>query len=307
MLVLFDHARTQVRYGKAAMDEIDAYRPDGKSPGQIETFLLSADAPRATYLTTREAITNARLIRQAAVLTLHAGNVDFSTQARSVFRKDKLVLERLARLPTDDRTLQESMARADAILALWPGLPDVARPDGSVGAFRFNQGSVNIDFDAFQGWRTAAGDADDNIAPTDQTFQTAEGKMREKLAEMEDFAQAAITQGMSQFAPGTTERNLIEAIPTDPPQHAPGVCTITSAIATAPGTVHVVCASSGATGFDVFDLAPGAPAPGQLLEDEIGTEFDLTDLPPGVHVFTAQGANAKGRGLISPGVTVTVT
>lgn len=307
MLVMYDHAVTQCRYAKGAMDQISSFRPDGKSPTAVGTLISGAATPRSNYITAQGAITDARIQRVNTIQKLHDGCVDFTAQARSRFRKDPAITARLNRLPTDDKTFQQTITRADLILAFWPGLPDVELPDATTGPFTFGSGADNIDLDTFTNWRADAVAADEAIAPTDQAFQKAEADLHKKMAELEDFSQAAITNGTSRYNEGTAEREIIDAIPTDPPQHAPGDCEITDAVATGSGGVHLECESEFATGFDVFDLAPGATDPVPLLDDEIGTEFDLTGLAPGSHTLTARGRNAKGPGPMSAGVVVVVT
>jgi hypothetical protein len=307
MLVMFDFAVTQTRYVKAAMNQITTFRPDAKVPADVETMLTDAGLVRGTYVTKNTTLGTARAVRRDTIAILHDSCVDFATQAGSAFRKNRVIKEQIDRLPVDDKTFQETITRADETLALWSTLPDVPHAGSGDAPFTYMEGNDPIDIDLFGSRKDAAKAADDDIPVKDQDFQKAEALLHAKENELEDFVTAAIRQGTQQFDPGTPEREIIDAIPTTPPQHAPGSCEITSAEPAGAGTVHMVFECEFATGFDVFDLAPGATDPVQVKDDEIGTEFDVTGLAPGVHTLTARGVNARGRGPMSVAVTVTVS
>lgn len=211
MLEGFDFAVLQTAYVKAAMDEIPSYRPDGLTPAEVQALVDSAAPIRAAYVTKKDAIGAARAQRRDTIETLHDGCVDFSEQARSRFRKNAPILDRLKRLPKQDQTFQETLTRADAVKAMWVTLPLVGTPPA---AFAVGQGTASLTLAGFEGLITAARAADGAIPATDQDFQSAEAEVGEKQDELEDFVTAALAQGRSQFDEGTPEREIIDAIPT---------------------------------------------------------------------------------------------
>lgn len=214
MLVEFDFAVTQTAYVKAAMDEIPSFRPDGETPVQVQARVDSATPVRTAYVTKKNAIDGARALRRTTIETLHEGCIDFLAQGRSRFRKNPTVKERFDRLPVDDKTFQETMTRAAANAALWTVLPLVGTPPG---AFLVGQDTATLGLAGFQGLMAAAGVADGAIPGTDQDFQGAEGEVHEKQAELEDFVTAALELGRSQYDEGTAEREIIDAVPLQPP------------------------------------------------------------------------------------------
>ena len=258
MLVMFDFAVVQLRYFKSAMDLIPTFRPDGKSPAMVQAVIDGVGSVREVYVGSLNAITGARATRRTSIETLHDWCVAFSAQGQSRFRKDTTVRERFERLPVQDKTFQETMVRADAIVALWGVLPLVSRPAGPPSAFTFGAGTDDVTLAEFVALRAAARAADAAIPQIDQEFQSAEGTVHLTLAEMEDFAAAAFVQGRSQFEVGTQPREIIEAVPESPSQAAPGKAVIASALVTTPGTVHLVFDAPSGTTFDVLHRLAGA-------------------------------------------------
>ena len=306
MLVMFDFAVVQLRYFKSAMDLIPTFRPDGKSPAMVQAVIDAAASVREQYVTTHNEITGARATRRTSIETLHDWCVAFSAQGASRYRKDKTMKERFDRLPVQDKTFQETMVRADAIVALWAGLPLVNKPSGPAGPFTFGMGTDDVTLPEFTAMRAAARAADQAIPGIDQDFQSAEGTVHLTLADMEDFASGAFVQGRSQFAEGTQPREIIEAVPETPSQSAPGKAVITSALVTTPGTVHLVYDAPSATTFDVLHRLAGAAIWLPLADNLIEKEFDATGLAAGVHEFAIIGHNSRGDGEQSDAASVTV-
>ena len=306
MLVMFDFAVVQLRYFKAAMDLVPTFRPDGKSPAMVQAVLDAVSSARGVYVAAQNTITGARAARRTSIETLHDGCVAFTAQGSSRYRKDRTVRERFERLPIQDRTFQETMVRADAIGALWETLPLINQPSGPAAAFTYGMGADDVTLAEFTAMRAAAQGADTAIPPIDQAFQSAEGTLHLTLADMEDFVQAAFAQGRSQFAVGTQERELIEAVPESPSQAAPGKAVISSALVTTPGTVHLVFDAPSATTFDVLHRLAGAATWVPLAEDIIEKEFDATGLAAGVHEFAVVPRNSRGDGEQSDTASVTV-
>lgn len=306
MLVMFDFAVVQLRYFKAAMDLISTFRPDGKTPAMVQAVIDSSASVRAVYVDKFNAITGARATRRTLIETLHDWCVAFAAQGASRFRKDKTVTERFERLPIQDRTFQETMMRADAIVALWGVLPLVNQPSGPAAAFTFGMGMEDVTLAEFTALRGQAKAADEAIPQADQEFQSAEATVHLTLADMEDFVQAAFAQGRSQFAEGTPQREIIEAVPEVPSQTAPGKAVISQAQKVGSGSVQVVYDAPGATSFDVLHRLAGATTWEPLASDVIVKEWVATGLAAGVHEFAVIGQNSRGSGEPSDVAGVTV-
>ena len=306
MLVMFDFAVVQLRYFKSAMDLISTFRPDGKSPEMVQSVIDGAGSVREVYVVALNAITGARALRRTSIEMLHDWCVAFAAQGQSRFRKDKTVKERFERLPIQDRTFQETMVRADAIVALWGTLPLVTKPSGPPAPFTVGVGNDDVTLAEFTALRTAARGADTSIPEIDQAFQSAEGTVHLTLADMEDFVGAAFVLGRSQYHVGTLERENIEAVPESPSSAAPGKAVIASAAVTTPGTVHLVFDAPSATTFDVLHRLVGAAAWVPLADNIITKTFDAAGLAAGVHEFAIIGQNSRGAGEQSDTAAVTV-
>ncbi|MBL9118124.1 MAG: fibronectin type III domain-containing protein [Verrucomicrobiaceae bacterium] len=308
MLTTFDFVVTQLRYTKAAMDEIPSFRPDGQSPAQVQALIGSAGPIRTLYITAKTTLDGARALRRTSVASLHDACVDFGQQARNTFRKDAMVMERLERLPTKDESFQETLTRADATLALWAQLPLIGTPPA---AFTVAQVNATLTMAGMTSLRDAAVANDDNIPVVDQDFQLQESALHAKQREMEDMVTSALTQGRSQFPEGTLEREIIDAIPTESPRNVPDTAVIESATNPAPGEVELEYTCSGATSFDVFMRAPGETEFVLVGEDVLTRNFEITALtpsvPPDQYTFYVRGRNSRGFGGDSAPVSLDVT
>ena len=199
------HVVTQTAYVKAAMDEIAAFRPD-TTPANAASGRRGAGA--AAYGPKREAITGARSLRHTSIDALHDACVDFAAQGSRASAKPRrdpppTGCPSRIRFPADDHA-------GDGDEALWTALPQVGSPPA---AFTVGQGTTTLTLAGFTALITAARAADGAIPATDQDFQGAEADLHAKQAELEDFVTAALEQGRSQFAEGTPQREIIDAIP----------------------------------------------------------------------------------------------
>ncbi len=304
MLIMFDFAVLQVRYVKAAADQIVGFLPDGLNGTQIGTMLTGAATVRDSYVNAFTSISAARADRRLAIETLHDYCVDFAAQARSRYRKSPDIVERLERLPIQDKTFQETLARATAIIALWNTLPPVGTPPA---AFKFGHATEDVSLADFSAIFDAAQVADSGLPAIDQVFQKQEGTLRLKLEELGDFAVAALEQGRSRYDEGTIERDLIETIPTEPAQQPPAQAVMTSAAQTAPGNVHLTYEADGGTSFDILQKTTGAPGDYSIIGDDlIDRELNVTGLAPGSYDFVVIAHNARGSGPSSEPSTVVV-
>jgi len=293
MLVEFDFAVERVAYVKAAMDEVPSFLPDGLEPAEVQALQDSATPVRSAYVTKKTAIDVARATLRDAIETLHDASVDFFAQARSRFRKDRPVMETLLRLPIDDQTMQESLTRADTIAARWATLPQVGTPPAD---FIVGQGTETLTRTEYGGLIAAARTSDTAIPAIDQDFQAAEAGLHDKLAELEDFVVAALEQGRSQYAEGTPEREIIDAIPTAPGTSLPGAATFESVTVDNTNAIIVAgLAAAGATSFDVQLLAPGESEFADYTTAP-GPDVTFGPLAPGTWQVRIAGRNSLGLG-----------
>jgi hypothetical protein len=210
MLKLFDFALSQLRYLKKAMDEIPSFRPDGLTPGDVEALVASTVPVRSDFVTAMQSLEGARALRRTSIRTLHEACVDFGQQAPSAFRKNPTVTLCLAALPMMDRTIQGTLARAEAILAQWGQLPLIGTPPGE---FTVAQVEVPMTRAGLSVLREAALAAVSAEGVVDQEFELERALLKTKLGEVRDLLKAALALGRSQFPKGTMQREVISAIP----------------------------------------------------------------------------------------------
>ncbi len=290
------------QYIKAAMDQIASFRPDGKSPAGVQAMIDQLHAAENAYQTSSTTLSIARGELREEVDLLHTACVQIFPIMKVRYRNDPGSLAAINRLPVDDRSIAETVARADAIAALWVQLPLLLGPP----PLQFKPWDT-MDLTTFNGMLSAAKARHDGFPAVDQQNEIASGHLHESLAALEDFNTAALITGRAQFEEGTPEREVIDAIPTVPGQSAPGKAVITSATSPAPGTVHLVFEADGATSFDVLQKGPGDLEFFIVANDLTENTYDASALPPGVYEFKVVGKNSVGSGPESDVVSVTVT
>ena len=211
MLLQFDFAVSRLRYLKAAMTEIPSFRPEGLLPADIQSLITSAGPVRADYVSRKTSLDGARALRRSACASLHAACIDFNQQARNAFRKNPTVMECLERLPTNDKSFQQTLDRADMALVQWAALPLVGTPPA---VFSVAQGVAVLTLAGMTALHAAAETADGDMPAAEQDFLLQQARLHGKQAEMHDQMMSALRQGRSQFPKGSAEREVIEAIQT---------------------------------------------------------------------------------------------
>jgi hypothetical protein len=264
MLEMYDFTILQVRYIKSAMDEIATYRPDYKTPSDVTAMLPSPDTVRSDYVTKK---------------MLASGTRD-------------AVQEQLNRLITRDETFAQCVTRGDQTSALWGTLPQVGTPPAAFSIRRSEGDLTKAQFDTLL---TNARTADVALPPADQDFQHAEGDLHVKHHNLEDFVTAALAQGRSQFAEGTAEREVINAIPAEPAQNIPGQAVISSAVLVDGTHAKLIFDAPNATSFDVLYQSPAEEPYHVVAEDIIEREF-IADVVTGENNFKVVGRNSRGNG-----------
>lgn len=296
-----DFAILRGRYVKAAMDEIVSFRPDGKTPAEVQTAIDALVAALATFVTKSTTLDLARGELREAADGLHSACTQVYAIMKVRYRTDPGSLSAINRLPTTDRTIGETLARSAAIAALWAQLPN---PPGSATAFKAWD---TMDTTAFGVQAAAANLKQDGFAAIDQDYQVAQGELHEQTEVLEDFNTAALISGRAQFLPPTSEREVIDAIPTEPAQQAPGQPVISLAESPAPGSVHLEFSALHATSYDVLQKGPGDLEFVVVAADIIETVYDATGLPAGAYEFKVVGKNSVDNGSESAVSPVTVT
>ena len=199
MLKLYDFALAQLGYLKAAMDELPSFRPDGRSPADVQALIDSAGPVRTDFLTAMTALEGARARRRTSIKTLHEACVDFGQQAPNAYRKEATVTECLESLPRNDRSIQETLARAEAILAQWAQLPPIGVPAADFTVAQVDEPLTRAGLEA--------------LRVVDQHAQLQRALLKGKQREVKDVVTAALTLGRSQFPKGSAQREIISAIP----------------------------------------------------------------------------------------------
>jgi hypothetical protein len=292
--VCYDFAVVALRYVLGAVEQIPSFRPDMKDAAAI-TLMLPAnpDLVRKAYVDSLTALTVKRGERDTASTEISPVLVDFLQQARSVYRGNKIVQGLLDKVPVDDRTPQAWQARAEYTLSVWAALPQVGDPPEDFVVKHENEEFELTDLETLRGTLAAALAA---IPGLDQIFQKAESEVNKKIKLWEDFNQAAITQGTSQFSEGTPERNIINRIPRELATNPPSQAVFTDLTITGSGEAHVAWDADGATTFDFFRLRPGETEYTLELEKTILREVNLTDVFTGIHKFKVIPYNSRGPG-----------
>ena len=115
----------------------------------------------------------------------------------------------------------------------------------------------------------------------------------------------AFFQGRAQFRTGAA-REVIDAIPTEPPSQPPAQAVISAASSPKAGEVHLEFDANHATSFDVLQKAPGAPSFVTVSDDQLAKTYDATGLTAGAYQYQVIGRNSLGVGPVSDPASVTV-
>ncbi len=300
MFEQFDFRVTQGRYVKAAMDAIATFRPDGKTPAEVQAVIDAALTARTTFQTANSALNLARGELEESRLAAHAACVQVFPIMKSRYRADAGSLSAISRLPIEDKTVAQTIGRMEATSILWGQLPN---PPGSATAFKAWDTMDKVAFDALL---TTLKTKQTAFATVDQDYEIAQGNLHEALTTLEDFVTAALIQGRAQFVEGTAEREVIDAIPQEPAQQPPAQGAITVATSPAAGQAHLEYSAARATSYEVLQKAPGTTEFSVVAADVIVTSFDATGLAPGSYDYQILGRNSRGDGPVSETSTVVV-
>jgi len=292
----------RLRYIKLAMDAIPNYRPDGKTPAEVGTMInnaTSTTSPRGVYEGANATLQLAQGEFDEDIAEGHVVCVQVHPIMRSRFRSDAGSLSAIESLTTQDKSAAETFTRLKGMSVLWGKLPN---PPGSPVPFKAWDTMGKTEFDAYitaiegtDGPPVVIGTLAAKAA-AESAFEVAEGALRAAVAAMKDFCTNALIQGRGQFLPGTPNREVIDAIPTEPATQAPGQAVITGALSPGPGAAHFDYDAPHGTSWDVFRKGPGDAAFVKVASDVIVKTYDATGLAAGAYEFKVIGRNSKGDG-----------
>ena len=299
MFDVFNFVVLQARYVKAAMEKIPAFRPDGLAPADLQARITTANTVRATFITAETTKNLADGEREEAKEKLHLACIQVYPIMKSRFRKDPGSLSAINKLPVQDRTIGDTVERADKIKSLWTQLPN---PPGSATPFTAWD---TMDLAAFSALVTAATTLQEGEGLITQGYEQAQGQLHQAIDDLEDVVTAALIQGRGQFLEGT-EREVIDAIPNEPAQQPPDQAVVSEATSPAPGAAHLKFTAPGGTSFDVMHKGPGDAAFAVVDDDTIERVYDATGGDAGSHDYKVIPRNSRGPGPESAVSTVVV-
>ena len=122
--VSFNFHLTQLRYVKAAMDVLPTYRPNGKTPAQVQTMIDDAELVKSAFTTKDTVLDLARGNYHQAVKDGHTVAFQVYGLMKTRYRNAPAALGAINNLPVDDDTPQKTIDRMEAISKLWPLLPN---------------------------------------------------------------------------------------------------------------------------------------------------------------------------------------
>ena len=307
MLESFDFELGRTASFLAAMNAIATFRPDGRTPVMVGTMYSVADGVRTAY----EGAGVARTLQSGAVdeawAQVHQANVSVTGALRSLYRKDPGSLRAIESLPTQDQSREEIKKRGDLLAALWAKLPlppppypvPVGPPPHYVVPY------AGMELLDFLGLRSSALSQESVIPIVESEYEKQEGVLHEQEAVLRDFNVAARTQGMNQFTSGW-EREVIEAIPTEPPALPPGMGEIKDVEAPGGPLIQVQVGAARASKFRLEGKGPGAVVFSVLVESWPTVRIPCTLPAVGAWTLRVRGENAKGEGEWSDDFEVTV-
>lgn len=296
----YDFHILQLRYIREAMNNFANYRPDDWTVALVDAFIAGAKTVRNDFLTAKTDFDLAMGGRNSAVANLHDACVAVFGIMKTRYRKDAVSSEVIAKLPTVDKTPAETLRRAQAISILWGKLPN---PPGSATPFKAWD---TMDKTAFDALLAALDTKLDTFTNETDDYEEAQGNLHKKDGEMEDYITAALAQGRYQFPEGTPQREVIDAIPSDPAQQSPAKAVITAATSPAAGQAHLEFSATHATSYDVLHKGPGDAAFTVVADDIIQKFYNATGLAAGAHEYKLVGRNSRGTGPESDVSTVNV-
>lgn len=288
---------------KGVMENLASFRPDGKSPADVQSLIEASESIRSLFVEKKEAMDLARGSRDAAAEEGHDLCVAIFRQLKSVFRNVKSALSAIEKLPVEDQSPDDTRERMEAILKLWAQLPN---PPESSAAFVAKIGEGTVSRTGFQGKYDALRAAVTAVTTAEENYEDAQGDAHDQAEVMSDFITAALEQGRSQYAEGTSARELIDSVPTPAGTTAPAKAEITDENASDPGELWIEFAANHATRYNVWLKTPTDADLVKVVSENAATTYERTGLAAGAYALKVEGVNSRGTGEASDVVTLAV-
>ena len=289
----------RLRYLKVAVDALPAFKPDGKTPAEVNQMLIDAKNALSNGFSLEAQLNTARGNFEADYGLCHVACVDVYACMKSCYRNDPGALAAIIRTATDDRTPTDTYKRLQDLAAVWANLPPAPGTDAPLVVRGIDPEAFGLMINGFDNkWQTYT-----NLSAQ---MTSLEGTLRAQNDIWDDFVTAALAQGRANYPEGTEGRSYIDAIPTQPATQPPGPAAITVAASPAPQTVHLEFDAPHATSFQVWHKGPNDADFTQVEDVLLPGIYDATGLPPGEHQYKIIGENSRGDGEASPAATIPV-
>jgi hypothetical protein len=306
MLESFDFERDRVDSFIAVMNLIPTFHPDGATVASLGPMVAEAASARTAYIDTSTTLSLQRGAVNTAWEQVHDACVSVHAALRSLYRKVPSVLHTIESQPTQDQTRDETDKRAECLAATWAKLPlpppPYPVPPGPGPHFVVPYAGMPLL--TFQGLRSSAISTEGSLPMMVSAFEKEEGRVHASEAAMRDFNVAARQQGLAQFTSGW-QMEVIEAIPTAPPELPPNKGEIASVEAPGGATILVRVTSARASRFRL-EGRQGAGPMIVLVATWPTVRIPATLPATGAWTLRARGENAKGEGEWSDDFAVTV-
>jgi hypothetical protein len=307
MLESFDFELGRTASFLAAMNQIATFRPDGRTTANVALIYNTANGVRTAYVGAGVAVTQTSGAVDEAWRQVHLASVSVTAAMRSLYRKDPASLRMIESLPTQDQSRDEIKKRADLLAATWAKLPLPPPPypvPGGPGP-HYVEPYAGMTMLEYLGMVSGAKSLESTVPNVDTEYEKQEGLLHEEEAVLRDFNVAARAQGIAQFTEGW-EREVIEAIPTEPPSLPPAKGEITDVEAPGGPLIQVRVTSARASKFRLEGKGPGSAVFVVLVESWPTVRIPCTLPAVGAWTLRVRGENAKGEGEWSDEFEVTV-
>ena len=295
--------RTRLRYIKNAVTIIPTYRPDGADAAGVQTRLTTLEVMNSAFVGADQTLGLARGEFRERVGQGHRLCVKIYPMMKSRFREDEGSSAAINRLLTNDESPDQTKQRMEELSVLWVKLPLLPNPPGPPVVFEPWPGMPQAVFEAA---RVAVDTEESAVSAAAAPYELAQGNLNKEIASADSFGTQATIQGRAQFDPGSPERDVIDRIPNEPAQQAPGKGVISAATSPAAGVIELAYDAPHGTSWDVLLKAPGAPDYVVAVNDTIEKTATLNGLAAGTYEVEVRGRNSRGEGPVSDPSSVVV-
>lgn len=291
----------------AVMNQIATFHPDGLTPVSVAAIYATADGVRTAYVGAGVVVTQTSAGVDEAWAQVHAASVNVTAALRSLYRKVPASMRMIESLPTQDQSRSEIKKRAELLAATWAllPLPPPPYPVPPGPGPNYVEPYAGMTLLVYLGLVSSAKSLENSLPGVSTEYEKQEGLLHEEEVVLRDFNVAARTQGLAQFTEGW-EREVIEAIPTEPPSLPPSKGEIASVEAPGGPLIQVRVTSARASKFRLEGIAPGGTVFVVLVESWPTVRIPCTLPMVGAWTLRVRGENAKGEGEWSDDFALTV-